>query len=680
MITERLKPPFAYILILLFIVLPAAHAVPSFAAEEVSISAEHLEYIFETDTYIAKGSVKVAFEDILLHADEIQYDDNMHEAFAVGNVIYEDADAVITADRFRLNLKTKKGTVYNSYIFYKETNFHIHGKEIKKTGAKTFELDEAGVTTCDSDPPAWRISAGNIKIVQDKSLTGKGGKFFIRNMPVLYTPYFWAPLNKDRQSGLLFPLYGYSNQRGAYYKQGLFWAIKENQDATLYLDYYSKLGLAEGLDYRYILSPESRGELWVYHAKDNEPSRDLTEVKAYHNQELPYDISGYIKIHAVSHFDYYETMDSTSSQRFGLSSSDVNPFRFSSEVGLQKYLESTLHLSKSFDGGRMYILARERQSLEGSSREIPQTLPEIAYVLNTKTKNNFSLNASVMGTNFKRETGQEGFRVDLNPNVYYSYGRLFNITQRIGLRNTSYFLSNPSQSKGILFFDSSTKLTTRFYKKFTKFIHIIEPSLEYAHIPDIDNDDIPFFDSIDSIQETSSINYALTNRLSGISPYYLETRFRISQSYSLLNEDKPFSPLLAEAIFHNNRFDISMNASYDVHDNSLSETIGSIRFNGDKYYVGMGKNFRRTTDLDQYTFEVGFRSPINVMGASLPIDLTGRLWYDISGHGIQDLDIKSRYSRQCWGLSVNFNKKPNNYQIMFAVEFKGLGSFGLGSI
>jgi LPS-assembly protein len=650
------------------------------AQNNPEISADRIEYIAESNTYVAQGSVTIIFEDAILSADKITLDGNTQDAAAVGNVTYRDAEAEITAQRIELNLKTKTGTIYDSYLFYKKQNFHVHSGKIRKTGDKSFTLDEAVVTTCDADPPEWHIYSKDISITQNEKLTGWHGTFNVSETPILYTPYLWAPLNRDRQSGFLFPSFGYSSERGYYYKQGFFWAAADNQDATIYLDYYDDKGFGEGLDYRYIFNAESDGELWIYHVEDKDPEKDLYEVKAYHNQKLPYNIEGYLKVHAVSHSKYYETMDSTSADRFGLSSWESTDFGFTSEERLQKYLESNLQVAKPFSGGRTYLLAQGRQSLEESSEEIPQSLPEIALMLNTRSHDFFSYNLSAKAVNFWREEGREAVRLDLNPDLFFSYGRLFNITQKIGLRETAYFLSEPSGDEDRFIYDLNTTFTTTLFKKYETFVHVIEPLLMYTYVPDVDQDAIPVFDSTDFIPETSAVTYALTNRISGIGSTNLEARFRLSQSYSFLGRDNHFSPLSAEASLSNNRIVLSTNASYDIEDEKLTEFIGSVRLKGDKGYVGTGKNFRRSTDLDQYTFEAGIYRPINIGDISLPIDLSSKLWYDVENERIQQLDVVYSYKRQCWGYSITYSELPDKYEIIFALEFPGLGSFSLGSI
>jgi LPS-assembly protein len=649
-------------------------------AKEIGFTAERLEYLTKTGAYRADGSVSITFDGTTMHADKLRFNNSTYDAVADGNVVYEDSNAIIKADRLEINLKTKLGTVYNSYMFYKEHNIHLRSKKVNKIGDKSFFLDRATITTCDSDIPAWQISARDVTATQHENLHGKSGKFLINNTPVMYTPYFWAPLSQERQTGFLFPSFGYSSTRGYYYKQGFFWAIQENQDATLYLDYYSEKGPAQGLDYRYVLSPEIDGELWVYHVRDKRPDRDLYEVKSYHNHKLANGITGYLKLHAVNEFDYYETMDSTSTDRFGLSSWNKDPFGFASEERLQKYLESNLQVSKSFYGGRAYILAQGRQSLEGSSSQIPQSIPEAGLVLYLRGNRHLSFDVSARGTNFWRSVGQEGFRFDINPNIYISYGRLFNITHRIGIRETAYFLTEPSTYENRFIIDNNTSLSTRLYKKYARFIHVIEPSIAYEYVPHVSQENIPFFDAVDSISQARNFKYALTNRVSGLADENIEMRFRLSQSYSFLSVDENFTPLLAEADLTTDSFDLSMNASYNVHSGVLSETIASARFKSRNAFIGFGKNFRRSTSLDQYTIEAGVDSPITVFKRSLPFNLYGKMWYDANGGGIQELDVKTTYVHQCWKFAVNYIRKSHEYQVVFAVEFIGLGSFSLGSI
>ena len=125
----------------------------AFAVEGIVISADHLEYIAETNTYFAKGSVKITYEDMTLNADEINLNNSTAEAVATGSVVYEDTELKIEADRIELNLNTKLGTLYQSKIFHKDRNYHIKGNTLKRLGKDIYFIDRATATTCDAIPP-----------------------------------------------------------------------------------------------------------------------------------------------------------------------------------------------------------------------------------------------------------------------------------------------------------------------------------------------------------------------------------------------------------------------------------------------------------------------------------------------------------------------------------------------
>jgi len=669
----------ALLLILIMLNLPS-NALSDQTTDPLNIAADHVEYISSESMYIAEGAVSIDLGNSSLKADHIKINNKTYDAVATGNVIYEDSDTVIKAEKIDLNLKTKLGTIYNANILYKKDNYQIESDQIEKISDKTFFLKEATITTCDTEPLAWKITGKNITLDQHKSLRAWHTKVYVRKAPVLYIPYYWLPLTQNRQSGLTNPVFGYSDERGQYYKQGIFLALSQNQDATLYIDYYSEKGIAQGLDYRYVVSPGNNGEIWFYHVKENDPSRDLMEFKSYHNIKISDNISSYLKVHAVSDYDYYDVMESTSTNRIGFESDIKDPFSVQTNERLLKYLESDLYISRPFRSGNAYLLGRYRQSIEGSSADVPQNLPEAGLILHTRSNKQFAFNMSIKGSNFIRDKGQEGRRVDIAPNFYFSFGRLFNITQRVGLRETAYDLKEPAVYHDRFTVNSDTSVTTRFFKRYSKFIHIIEPSLEYSYIPSVGQEDITAFDSTDSLEHTSNIKYALTNELRGGTLSSLNAKFRLSQGYDFLVNSRPLSPLLAEGSLSAQAVSLSLNTSYDVYTSEITDIITSIRLNAKSGYIGAGRNFRQSSLLDQATYSAGLNRPVKLGNSSIPIDIHGKLWHDLNTDLIEEGQLSTSYQAQCWGMSINYTKRPGEYQIMFMVELTGLGRLSSASM
>ncbi len=650
------------------------------ADDSIDITADHIEYDSEQNSYNARGSVIINLEGASLKADKVFFDNNTSDGIARGNAVFEDSDAIISSDRIEINLKSKLGTVYDGYIFYKKKEYHIQGGTLEKVGEKTFSLDKATVTTCDGESPAWSISGKDITIKQHKSIRAWHGKFQIKKLPILYTPYFWAPLTKKRETGLLFPSFGYSSNTGYYYKQGFYVAIKDNHDITMYLDYHSKKGVAQGLDYRFKLSENTDGETWLYRIKDRQTSATYLELKSYINHSFSKDLKSYIKIHTVNEVDYYETLGSTSAKRFGLDSWKINPFGYSIDERVLKYLESNMYVSRFFRSGHAYLLGQFRQSIENDSKEIPQSIPETGLIINTRSKGPFSYNVSFKGTNIWREEGQKGQRLQIVPNLLFGFGRTLNFTQKIGLFNTFYNLDNPSDSIYRTFANLTTSATTRFFKKYNSFVHIIEPVMSYSYTPSISPDKITAFDSEESFINTSSVAYSIGNILKGSESLNLSSKFVLSQSYDFLKDDQPFSPISGEGSLSSQRINVSLNTSYDVYDDMLDTVIASLIFQGDKGYFGMGKNFRDTSSLDEYTLEGILQSPLEIGNKSVPISLFGKIWYDVNTEAIEQSSVSTSYNSQCWSFTVTYTNKPNEYNILFRIELKGLGAGQLGSL
>ncbi len=126
---------------------------------------------------------------------------------------------------------------------------------IKRFANQDYFLKEATYTTCAPQDKAWAIEAESISIDNEK---GKGiarnAKLRIHEWPVLYTPYLSFPTNRDRKSGFLMPIVGYSNVGGADLGIPYYWNMAPNYDMTLVPHLYTKRGLMLGGQFRYLTS------------------------------------------------------------------------------------------------------------------------------------------------------------------------------------------------------------------------------------------------------------------------------------------------------------------------------------------------------------------------------------------------------------------------------------------
>ncbi len=292
------------------------------------LKADEVSYDQKANVYIAQGQVELSKADKKLTADYIRFDRNSMQAYAYGNVVLVSGEDIVRGSAITIDLDSQVGSIQDGYIFLKDNNFHIVSEAIRKTGEVTYEAEEATLTSCDGDEPDWKISAKEIEVAVEGYGSAKHATVYARDVPVFYTPYFYYPAKSKRQTGFLFPEFGYSERQGVNYNQPFFWAINDSQDATFYALYMDKRGIKPGAEYRYILSETTKGAIMLDGMQDSKVDRDLNGTSSpwygfedpgvqlprtneerwwfrmSHYQMAPWDFNAKLDVDLVSDQDY----------------------------------------------------------------------------------------------------------------------------------------------------------------------------------------------------------------------------------------------------------------------------------------------------------------------------------------------------------------------------------------
>ena len=263
---------------LLIIAVPTAAQMNSIKNESVirdpklpwQLEADRIDYDQKADEYTATGNVLIYKANIRLSADFVRFHRKNMMAYAEGNVVLTDGQDVLKGVKMDIDLEGQIGSIEDGYLFLKQNNYHITGDVIKKVGPKTYTIDDATMTTCDGDNPDWKVTGKKVKIKDDGQGTAWHAAVYAKKMPVLYTPYFYYPARKDRQTGFLLPDAGISNRWGYFYNQPFFWAIDKSSDATFYGHYMRDRGFRPGAEYRYYLDEWSKGTWMIDGLSDGE--------------------------------------------------------------------------------------------------------------------------------------------------------------------------------------------------------------------------------------------------------------------------------------------------------------------------------------------------------------------------------------------------------------------------
>ncbi len=617
-----------------------------FAANTV-ITSDKLEYFGETQKYVATGSASVERDGAVLKSDEITFYEDSSEAVAFGHVQYNDADASIKASKAEMNLDAKTGTLFDAEVFYKKYNYHISGKEIEKRAEDYYYSPDATITTCDAPVPEWCFRGKDVKAIAEKRVVASNATFRIKDLPVFYTPYLWAPFLKDRQTGFLMPLVSNSKKRGLSLTLPFYWAFAENRDLTVILDAYSKRGIGSGLEYRFVEPGGATGNWWAYHIYDTELEKDFWEIRGLYENRHSEGLGGYLNVNYVNDKEFYQQ------------------FSTRRDIRTLRYLESTGELNLNLSDSRLYFLSQYWQDLKGDTSLIPQKLPEAGYVLHYTPVGDFLFSASMNAANIWRESGPSAGRVDIYPRILHSLGKDVVLTQTAALRGTAYSFYQDEETdnfkqRGAFEYDGI--IHTRLYRSYSSFTHIIEPSLRYHFIYSSSND-IPLLDSTELFRKTSNIELSILNRavVKGTELFAI----RLTQPVDTYS-GRPFQPLKLDVAVKS-PVPITMEATYDFYSGNLDTVTSLISFKVFKANVVFGETYNRKDEIMMYTTYVAF-SPLKAL------QIAGQMWYDAKGPGLRDVKVDVKYEKQCWGLRLEAVKSPGDFTMKVLFDLTGISS------
>ncbi|MBI3934946.1 MAG: LPS-assembly protein LptD [Acidobacteria bacterium] len=215
--------------------------------------------------YRLRGNVAIAYGELHLTADEVEYEESTGELTADGDIQFSERlqDARIRARHAVYNLRQTTGrfdnvegsiggiissgtallTTTNPYYFTAET--------VERVGEDTYRVYNGTITVCSPTRPTWTFSAPVATIRTGNSLRIQRARLRVLGVPVFYFPYIYRSLRRlPRNSGFLMPSLGNNSRLGVMLGDSFFWAINRSMDAEIGAEYWSKRGWSQRADFR----------------------------------------------------------------------------------------------------------------------------------------------------------------------------------------------------------------------------------------------------------------------------------------------------------------------------------------------------------------------------------------------------------------------------------------------
>ncbi|MCK4502762.1 MAG: LPS-assembly protein LptD [Desulfuromonadales bacterium] len=645
----------------------------------VLLEADQLSLDKAAGVYRAQGNVKLVQGDLEVHSQTLEWNMASGEVVMTGEVELLSPDEELSGTAANYNLKHGTGKITAGHFFLREQNFHLRGESIERLGKLDYRIKNGIFTTCDGEVPAWKFGASQVDVTLGGYARARHTVFYLNDIPALYFPYMIYPAKTERESGLMIPTIGYSSSRGFQYGAAYYQVLGVNQDATLYLDYLSDMGLGKGLEYRYVFGQTNGGEARVYHIDVDKVDGVSVDEERYalewqHDGWLPGDVRMVADVEYVNDHDYFED--------FGTVAEEYNKDKVQSVFSLRK------------NWGKYNLIGQMKytKDLEIADPTTLQLYPRITFDATRQRlgESIFYYALESEYTNFWRREGLRGNRLMARPIVSTTV-KLWDviaITPQLSYRERFYWgLNDDSSSEYDGLPEFVTRANTRLQKIYTqplgfsgKLRHIIEPELVYRYIPDVDQTHLPDFDIYDRIEELNQIEYALVQRFTLRSDHpdsgstYRDLLYlRISQPYDLTDSapEQRFLDLRLEMkVLPTTWFALHTDTTLDVDSGEWVKVAASVKI-GDKNdnSVTVQYHYDAVEDINYGAVDLS-------VAFLKPFYLNYQQRYEFATNEQLEQVVGIEYRRQCWSALLSLREHDDEQAVMLTFTMRGIGSVG----
>ncbi len=683
------------LLCLLVFGLPAVAAAEDLLqGKGITIWADTLSFEQESDTYRATGNVLIIWKGAILIADRITFNEADNVAIAEGKVRLIRGSDVLNCDRIKVNLVTEVGEVENGDLFSRRSNFHIRGEKIVKLGEDEYSLEHGTFTSCDGDHPSWKFTASKIDVALEGFARGRNAVFYIKDVPAFYTPYILFPVERERQSGFLFPRIGNSNKKGFNLDIPYYWAISPSQEATVDLDIQSKRGAGLGIDYDYLRPNGSLGKIKGYYIYDENQDKGrgnlITQQQEWFSPSLVFKSDVDLVTDRTFFLDFAEANGEYNRQITDSSLSLTKNWQKFSLAGEFRYVDDLVALSNR---------ATLQKLPSVNFTAIRQKMPVIPLYL--------ALDSSF--TNFYHEDGINGQRYDLHPfgEFYLDLPAGLKMSAWGGYRERLYNAYDggaASTTRGSGLADAGATVATSLTRIYdtrwgtlTRVRHTLAPEVGYSFVEQKNQDSLPFFDYYDRILGQNTVRWAIASYLTGrfeqrdAPPSYRDLLYvRLSQGYqlsgeardpvtgsprdllTLVDEGNRLTDLRIEANFTPTKeLSIFTDSRYNTYETRFSTALLGFDLKDNKDNSG-GLSYRFSRGVVEYLegrLAFGLVKPF-------VFNYIGR--YSFDKGGFLESSYALEYRHQCWGVTFTYHDRPVLDDRAFMINFSlsGIGPLG----
>lgn len=440
------------------------------------------------------GGVRIAQGGRLLEADSGSISQDRNFGRFDGNVRIAQPGVLLTGEQAVVNINTSAGQLLSSEFVSQAMHAHGRAERIRRFSDGVLIIDRGIYTTCAPGSRVWSFEAKDIELNPN---TGVGevysAKLRIHDVPILYLPYFRFPIDDRRQSGLLIPRFGNTNDGGFDLSLPVYLNIAPQVDATVTPRLLSSRGAMLETETRYLTKNFGSGELQAAILPNDQKTGD-DRKSASLNQRADWE-NGWrarTSLNYVSDNFYFTDLgtdlnlaNQTHQERIGEVFYDTPNWHFVARAqGFQTIDPDLLDVDKPYSRVPQLLVSSERDRLPGWQHGLRAEVARFQRTIDDGSAPEIN-----------------GTRIRLDPEIRYDYSQPWGYVRPAAkLSHLNYSLDGDgvtgSDNRSITVPTLSLD-TGLIFERFANdgSSQVLEPRLYYLYAPNRDQSQLPNFDS-----------------------------------------------------------------------------------------------------------------------------------------------------------------------------------------
>lgn len=684
-----------------------------------TLTAEKIEYLKEEEAYEAEGRVILQSGNRRIQADRAVLYKKEGIVKLTGNVEIRYGEDWIKSDKVTWNLERQSGYVEKGKLYFAKNHFYVEAEYIEKLGDDEYLLEHGFVTTCDPSSPDWSVHYRKVYIPPGGMAEVRNAVLQVGSVPVFFVPWLIVPVNAERQSGLLQPVFGFSGLNGFFIEVPYYWAIDRSRDATLFGEVLQKRGLMSGIEYRWNDAKWGEGILIGHYLRD---LGDEDRIRAYGfsmNEKDRFWVRGRVLMSFPENIEARMNLDIISDRDFlnefvkGSSSFEYTNSSFKSFLGTGLIVDKTRTARES----NVYLFKKSEDTItsvdlhywdENNTALKNLTLQELPSIDFSVVSSKFldlpvyyGLHSSL--SQYWRDEGDYGTKIYFAPELTLPWkaNSVINTKTTLSLKstvyNTEYGITKETEGingRAVPVFN--TEANVRLERQYdlasgspSSLLHSISPEIGYEYAPKVEERKVPSFDEISSVFYTNRIRYGIQSFLVANTAASSEewARFRLFQYYRIGDQRVPLfengfpSPIGQESGFSDVYFDVEFTPHryIDLY-YSMATSPGSLSV----------RQHDATLSINTFTgqslgIEYRYREDASVDEIIGSLSWNVRPWlsigtyhnYSFAKHDMFKQGYSVTYRRNCWAITASYEREGDDRRVFFSINLVGLGQISI---